>query len=147
MLVPRASISPSLDDSSASTPASSDRSATRNAMKCFVGLGSTAAPFLAAAFERKEVIVDTVRQFVFAHEGQGLGRAGAVENGSNVRVAVETAACFGDVVGDDHVEIFFAQLLCSISRQILGLSGKPDQHLAIFIFAELLNDIRVWFQT
>ena len=78
--------------------------------------------------------------------GNERDRAGAVDNRGNVGVAVKPAAGFGDIVGDDHVEIFFAQLLGGVGGQIFGLSGKADQHFAVFVLTQLFYDIGIGFQ-
>ncbi len=92
------------------------------------------------------MIVNTVGEIVLAHERQRAGRAGAIDDGRDVGVAVETAAVFGDVVGDHHVEIFLVQFFLRVGNQIFGLRGEADEPFAVFILTELFQNIRAWLQ-
>ena len=92
------------------------------------------------------MIVNTVSEIVLAHERQRAGRAGAIDNGRDVSVAVKTAAVFDDVVGDHHVEIFLVQFFLRVGNQIFGLGGEADEPFAVLILTQLFQNIRAWLE-
>src|SRR5258706_857803 len=117
------------------------------ATKYSPGLGSREVPVSRIVLQGEIVIEYPVREVVFTHQRQRQRSTSAIENGCNVRVAIKTAAHFGNVIGDDHVKIFAAELFRSVGDEIVGFGGKADQHLAIFVLSKLAQNIRIGFQS
>src|SRR5581483_3186911 len=139
----RRSIGPRIETSSASTPSSSSRPDESSATKYFAALGSRGVPISARAFQGEIMIVNAVSEIVFAHERQRVHRAGAIDEGCGVGVAVEAAALFSDVVGDDQVEIFLAQFFLRVGGQVFGFGGKADEPLAIPALPQLFENVGI----
>jgi hypothetical protein len=73
------------------------------------------------------MIKNLLRHFILTHERQRASGAATIKNCHNVSIAIKTASLFRHVIGDNHVEILFAQLFLGIHIQIAGLRSKTDQ--------------------
>src|SRR6266498_1371989 len=122
----RPSTSPRIAVNSVSTAVKRPGEDERRATKYFAGLGSREIPISALAFQSEKMVIDTIRQFVFAHQRKRPLGDGTVKNRRDVGIAVKAAARLSDVVGDDHVEILLAQFLFGIGGQFFGFGGKTD---------------------
>ena len=92
-------------------------------------------------------IQDMLGHVGFGHLGQVESFAILTEDGDDVGVAPKSSALVTEGVEDNHVQVFFFQLLQRVGFFVVGFEGKADEGLILALHTtERGGDVGIFYQ-